>query len=557
MEFIMKTLSILGKLSTVIFTLLIVSYSEILSQTFNVSEIDTSEFPGVKADFIALTTGGYLYPNLIPADFSVIENGASMNTTVQVSCNDTLGNQEVSIALVIDQSGSMTDKDTATGQVRWEWVKECAKTFINTIRFDGRTQMCLITFGIVAYLRCPWTNNKNRLLDSLDTTIPGGGTLYEPPFLDYDVGAIKLFKSRPTDVRRVVVFLTDGIPNTGPNADSIITACKEANIQVYVITLLMPMNIYLKQIATETDGDAYPAYTKKELNDIFMNIASDMQTNKLCNISWQAPYGCTDQSRNRDVEITFKRPSPELKVIKSYVAPKKSIAWVQFSDTIINFGSPPANTSVDRIFSITPKESPFKIIDYAIVPPGSFSIVDWGGSPPPFTIGTGRTINIKIRFTQPDDNQLKISKLIFEGVPCPQTVTLVANGTQIIITKPNGGELYSICDTIQINWTGVPTDKKVSLFYNNESKSAWNLITDSASGLQYNWKRPETRDQSLIMGVDQGSINYAWAKNAGGYDNDVGTSLVFDSKSDSSLYVVGYFESEAIFGTKKNYKQGR
>jgi len=69
-----------------------------------------------------------------------------MNSTLSVNCLDTVPEAEVSVTLVVDQSISMNTYDSLTGQTRFQWVKEGVASFLNSLKFVGRTQVCLISF---------------------------------------------------------------------------------------------------------------------------------------------------------------------------------------------------------------------------------------------------------------------------------------------------------------------------------------------------------------------------------------------------------------------------
>ncbi|MCX7880594.1 MAG: VWA domain-containing protein, partial [Ignavibacteria bacterium] len=152
---------------------------------FSISEVNTEQFPLIRCSFVALDATGQSYKNLVPADFEVFERGRSMNPTLNVHCRDTNVEPAVSIILIVDQSSSMLLENEAK-ETRWSWVKIGVNAFVNTINFRTGTKVALISFGNFAYLRCKFTDNKQEIIDSLNNIMVGGGTLYNPPFLDPD-----------------------------------------------------------------------------------------------------------------------------------------------------------------------------------------------------------------------------------------------------------------------------------------------------------------------------------------------------------------------------------
>lgn len=268
----------------VIFLLLGISYGKLASQSaFSVDQIDASNFPIIKMGFVALDSARKPYGDLIPTDFDLKENGISMNDILQLSCQDTLIPPSTSIILICDQSGSMITTDS-NGISRWQMVIDAASAFIKNIKFIYGTQIAIITFGNVSYIRCPFTQNKQELIDSLNNTHIGGGTNYNAPILDPQQGAIYLFNTYSPDInkRRIIVFITDGDPDAVNKTltDSLIKSLNSNYIQFNAVTLDMLMNPDLSKIATATGGCSYEVYTKEQLDDVFQILLYKFRANK-------------------------------------------------------------------------------------------------------------------------------------------------------------------------------------------------------------------------------------------------------------------------------------
>ncbi|MFN3269272.1 MAG: vWA domain-containing protein, partial [Candidatus Kapaibacteriota bacterium] len=342
------------KRSLLVLAILLLFRQILISQeaTFSISEVDASRFPLIRCTFIALDATGKSYTDLKPSDFDVFERGKNMNPTVNVECKDTLVEPAVSIILIVDQSESMRWLNEA-GEQRWSWVLRGVEAFVNTINFKTGTKVGLISFGRVAYKRCDFTDNKQEILDSLNNTVIGGGTLYDPPFLDRINGAITMFLNGSPDPqkRRIIVFLTDGEPNDPPKTDSIVKELQRINAQVYAITLAMPMHKSLEEISSKTGGKAYKVETKQELEDIYRFIALDIQKKQLCQLTWVTDYGCDKLDLVRPIKITFKRQAVTIE--RDYVAPDYSIAKLPIDGAIFDFLDPAPNTSNDLDITIT------------------------------------------------------------------------------------------------------------------------------------------------------------------------------------------------------------
>ncbi|MFN3781943.1 MAG: vWA domain-containing protein, partial [Candidatus Kapaibacteriota bacterium] len=419
---------------------------------------------------------GKSYTDLKPSDFDVFERGRNMNATVNVECKDTLVEPAVSIILIVDQSESMRWENEA-GEQRWSWVLKGVEAFVNTINFRTGTKVGLISFGRVAYKRCNFTSDKQELLDSLNRTVIGGGTLYDPPFLDRENGAITMFLNGSPDPqrRRIIVFLTDGEPNDPPKTDSIVRELQKINAQVYAITLGMPMHKSLDEISSKTGGRAYKVETKEELENIYRFIALDIQKKQLCQLTWITDYGCDPLDLVRNVKITFKRQGVTIQ--RDYVAPNSSIAKLPIDQSIFDFLDPNPNQFNDVDITIPSPVTDYFVNDIKIIPSTYYQVVNWdvggSGGAPPFVIPAGESRTIRVRFTQGAVRSYREATMYIDAKPCPAQVKLIGGISQVRIITPNGGEIFSICDTINVIWSGVESNKPVNLFYSLDGGSSW------------------------------------------------------------------------------------
>lgn len=531
--------------SILVLFILFFSIQKLPSQdaTFTISEIDASEFPLIRSGFIALDATGQTYTNLGPDDFNILEDGKSMNSRVMVECKDTIVEPKVSIVLVVDQSNSMLISMEG-GQTRWEWVIRGVTAFVNEINFKTGTKVALISFARYAFLRCNFTDNKQEIIDSLNNTWVGGATLYNPPFLDPENGAINLFVNGSPDpkVRRIVVFLTDGDPNEPPATDSIIKELQKTNIQVYSITLAMPMNRHLAEISSKTGGGSYAVYTKEELENIYKFIALDIQKKQLCQLTWITDYGCDPLQLTRNVSITFKRLG--VTINRPYEAPKNSIAKLNIDQSIFDFLDPAPNQSNELDIQIGSNQADYYIQDIKIIPSTFFQIISWdvygNGGPPPFTIPKGESRTIRVRFTQGSVRTYREATLTINASPCASNSKLIGGISQIRIVHPNGGEIFSVCDTISIIWSGVEKTKPVNLFYSSDGGATWQSLASNVTGLSYKWIPPTGGNSFRIKGTVAPLSSYTLLKSIGGTEDDFGRSIAV-TYDNSYFYITGSF----------------
>ncbi len=535
---------------------LFVQAENAFSQKFTISEVNATEFPLMKASFIALDPSGISYDNLSEDDFDLSENGINLDETVTVTCRDETHEPEVSVLLILDQSQSMNE--TQDGIVRWDWVVEGATRFINTINFIGRTKVGITSFAGASHNVHPFSQNRASLINSLNNIDVGGVTRYNPPFLDPVTGAANRFLNETDpDVRRVVIFLTDGNPTSLTQTQEIITQMQSANIQVYALTLLMPMNSQLNEISLATGGAAYAVMSKDELNDIYEFLAIDIQTKRFCEISWISPYTCDESGRMRDLEIVFKKPAAPITRERTFITPSESIARVDLSESIVSFGDPAPGFSELRQVTITPRISDFEIDKIDIIPSGYFEIVGYeDGQAPPTTIKKDSSLTINVEFTQQGQKDFRQATMVFSGSPCPPEVNLVGGLSQVVIINPKGGDVYSTCDVVDINWGGVEPELPVNLYYSSNSGQTWNLIKRNATGLNHKWMPPGAGNNYRIRATVSPDYSYQWLNREGSQEEERAVSLAVQD-DDLFFYVTGHFNGSTKFGDETYDSEGQ
>ena len=518
-------------------------FCDLHAQTFSITELNADEFPKIKCNFMALDSNGKSYQDVQKSDLNIVDGGFNVNPTIEIECAD---NTSVSVELVLDQSSSM---DQQSGDSRWKWVVEGVTSFLNSLSFSQGTTAEIISFAREARVVCPFTNNRNSLIDSLLKIKVNGGTRYVPAFLDENNGAIpRLRKFTSPDIRRIIIFLTDGDPDASDETpvNTIVNEARSSNVQVYSITLSMPMNPDLADISAKTGGKSYAVYNKVDLDNIYKVIGLDIQNKQICKLSWIAPYSCSENGRYRDVGINF-RGLNELSA--EYTAPSNSIAGLTYP-SYIYFGDPDVNTYTEREITLTATGADYTLNSADINPNTFFSVVDWnvGGttSKPPFVIKKDESRTIRLRYSTGQVKSERQAFLMLNGNPCSYNIKLFGGYTKVVVVSPNGGEVYSICDTIDIKWTGVDEKTYVSLYYKKHTDGYWYEIADSIQGLHYSWVPPDSSSQYSIKAELTPIKEYKWAVSAGGGLNDSGVGVaITDDNMDA--YIAGTFEGTASF----------
>lgn len=523
------------------------------AQSFSVSEIDVSNFPQISSYFVTLDANGESVESLSPNDFIITENNKNLSPTVSIECDDILTDPPLNICLVIDQSNSMnalSDPSNPSSEKYLQWVKEGASSFINALNFSNGTQVEIIGFALGMKILRTFTSDRNALLSTINGMVFDSGTNYNSPLLDTPNGAIaQLRYNTPPDVRRVIVFLTDGDPDElfETKVLEIIDGANAANIQIYAITMNIDVKYDLQTIASNTGGKAFPVKTKAELNSVYAQIASDIKSKKICKLNWTANYGCGVDDYNRQVAITYKGFESPRVVNTQYTAPSGSIASTTISPSIQFFDDPEVGVNVDKLITISPQNSDITIQSSQITPSKYFSVVDWDANSDatvnfPITIKKGNSQTIKVRFTQQDAKSYRKADLVLHSEPCDLYIDLVGGLSQVNIVSPNGGEFFSTCDTVEIKWGGVDAYTPVNLYYHT-ANLGWNLIAKDVSGLSYRWKPPYPSNSYMIKATVYSAAETVWLKSFGSTANEELKGLILHP-SGNYLYVCGQYSGE-------------
>ncbi|MFN4768862.1 MAG: choice-of-anchor D domain-containing protein [Candidatus Kapaibacterium sp.] len=515
------------------------------AQYFTVYGIDDTNFPRMRARFVALDAAGKELRNFSNNEFDVRENGISMQGSLSIDCKDTAVEPAANVVLILDRSGSMeTIVDTATKATRMDWVISGANTFVNTFKFNPPSEVAVISFGTLPTFESPFRTTAPPLVDVISKLRPQGGTNYNPPMLDTSFGAIKLLAGQRPGVRRIVIFLTDGQPDKEPLTDSITKLCNRQSIQFYAITIGTKMNKELQTIAQRTGGKAFEANTKEDLIAIYRLIALETEIKQNCFLEWTAPYSCNQSGRIRELSVTFKRTNPPITSEPQYIAPLSSVANISVSSSSLFFGDPAPGGSTTQTVTIKAENAPLIVTALTPTPSGFFTVLSYGGGRSlPDTIKIGQTRDVTIQFTQGGQKAYRQASLIVSGSPCPPTVSLFGGLSTVQVVSPNGGELYSTCDTVNIRWAGVDPKQSINIFYaldGDAPNPTWQLLKQNATGLSYKWY-PAIRGKKLrIRMTAQPAPSYLWTRSLGGTLLDTCRSIALDA-SQNFVNIAGIF----------------
>ena len=236
---------------------------------FYYNKLDASGYPTIRS-YISVRYENKIRYDISESNFTVLEDGELMQP-IRLTCPDPTTILPISVALVVDRSGSMRDYD------RLEHAKDALKMFISLLTSypSGDDEACVISFERTVTVDQGFTSDTSLLKYAIDSLTYGGGT----NIWDAVIRAVMLTSSRATPLK-AIILLSDGEHTTAFTAtkQEAINAAKAAGIPVYTIGLSLsrtgPARRDLTDLATETGGLFFDAITTDQLEDIYMRIAN-------------------------------------------------------------------------------------------------------------------------------------------------------------------------------------------------------------------------------------------------------------------------------------------
>ena len=188
--------------------------------------------------------------------------------------------QEIDIALVLDNSGSMQKNDPQF------LTREVVTNFM--VGFEEKARIAMIIFDQEAKLVEPLTDltglmARANFLKSLDQVNYKGLFSDSPAAIERAVYELKL--NGRNNARKVIILLTDGIVDTGDKVqdlektkwlkEDLTQECRNAGIKIFGIAFTEKADFSLIQtLAFKTEGEYFRAYTAEDIQKVFDKISS-------------------------------------------------------------------------------------------------------------------------------------------------------------------------------------------------------------------------------------------------------------------------------------------
>lgn len=460
----------------------------IFGQRIYIGNIDTTNFPFIKAKVFVVDKENNIVDNLKKEDFEIRESGV-IREIINLTCPQEKETQPISAVLCIDVSGSMALQD------KIEIVKDAAQLWVDML--DPYKSECAITsFDNDFYLNQDFTSNKEKLKFAIQSLQPIGGTNYEAAFLGLGSGLGSIGIASKGKYRRIIIFLTDGQPNFEPNVQKIISLAKQNNIVIFTIVVDTPTSQSLYEISRQTGGKVFENITiGKEIYESFLQLQTITHRNVLCDIVWKTDQLC--KSNSQQLEVSYLPFNITQKT--TYELPWEGTAYLMTNPSFIRFKPKLIGIPLDTHLTVTAINREFEITDVTSTNP------DFQVFPKQFFLEKGQSINVNIRYT-PKDSFYTYTILTFHNDFCPLSYYLIYGSKspptlkRLEVVHPNGGEVFGIgCDTV-IKWKNIAPVDTVVIEYSSNKGQDWKLLTDTAYGLEWKWQNipPPPSDNCLI-----------------------------------------------------------
>lgn len=437
-------------------------------QELKIIKVNSSQYPVIKATYVATGMNGRKITDARPSDFSIKE------TSNPCKIIEVTNPKEVavpaSIILVVDVSLSMTGQRLAL-------AKQAAKTFIDQIPLES-SEVAILSFSSEAYVNCDFTQNRDRLFEAIETLTPIGGTSYNKAFLNENAGALSIIDGGRN--KRSVIFLTDGLSRA--DASEVIAKALQKKTSIYNITLELPMPDILRDISIKTGGKYYEAIADiEQLDGIYSNIFQSLEIAKYGTVTWLALNDC---QKAKNTSVTFRGKQLDI----SYEIPKEKVGFLELDPNILSFGNTMPGSSKNLSFDIIAHNIPFSITDIEIPGKTPFSLSDSAGTS--MFLEPEHVKNINLTFA-PKDSKIASAKLFVKSKECPpKSLSLLGGSDELLrLVCPKGGEKLVVGMDTSIQWEGVKKEKNIALSYRTNPASPWKTI-DVGKNHYYHWPTP-------------------------------------------------------------------
>jgi len=493
--------------------IIILSNLALYSQGLSVFDVETTNFPIIKAKFFAFDNKGNQITNLSASDFDLKENGTARKIT-NVSCPVPKPSQSVSIGMSLDNSGSM---GSPTGSSPLAFGKATAKRLAEQMTIPP-SEIAVQSCDDKAIIWTDFTKDKSKYFTSVERVPGGGNNDFVEQLLNQRTGILNIVKTG--NLKRIAVLYTDAYwpALTTGELQRCKDTCGKYNISFYAIVYSTPyaepngIKSSLKALAEATNGKLYDGVTSlSTVEDLATELQSLVQGGDPCTIEWESGKICKAGLINVELMITPLNISTSA----AYNSPDIAEQKLEFTPKTIRFKNAIPGIKTDSMITVTAKNGNFTVTNIVSSDP-EFTI-----SPTSFTLNAGQSMNLTLSVV-PTDSGYTYCQYSLENDKCP-TNYAASTGFKgkklktrtLQLLKPNGGEVFLAGTDTIISWEGVLPDEAIKIEFTKNNGANWMVLSDSATGLSYNWKVPKLPGNQCLV-----RISAKISQNLTVYDNE-------------------------------------
>jgi WD40 repeat protein/outer membrane protein OmpA-like peptidoglycan-associated protein/Mg-chelatase subunit ChlD len=466
---------------SVFFILIALTFKNSRAQYFRVFDIETKNFPIVKAKFLLNDASGNQIHDISEKNVKINEND-KISKLLDIEPPKKTDPKPLSVVLAFDVSYSMKKE-------RLKLAKEAGKTLINLLPLD-QSECAITSFDDLNYLNQDFTYSASKLTSAIDSLHARGGTNYNSGFSSPFAGALNIAKNGHH--KKVVIFLTDGLGEG--NRERIISIANKHDIAVYPVTVKMETPQILKDIAGQSGGKHYENVgSAKEAQKIYKEILYTSQSTSFGTIKWKSNAGCKES-----VSAAF--------TISGYSFQEEyELKPNQLRKLIVNPKYVSFNLKKDSIKTIRLKaqNGSFSVTNFSFDKTKGFTTAE--SQLLPKTLQANESMRLNIR---PVKNKVPsgFTRLSIENNKCPavnvylQAGEVSSDSSLLKLLSPNGGETMIAGTQAKVKWEGISKNDAVNLALSTDNGKTWEAISKT-DGLQSSWRIPPKTGKENLMRV--------------------------------------------------------
>jgi uncharacterized protein (TIGR02145 family) len=469
-------------------------------QSVSIFDIDTTDFPLMKAKFYAFDSEGNQVVDFQESNLKIREDGLERQI-VRIFCPEPKPLEPVSVALSVDISFSM--RYSRFGGVPIEYGRLTAVSLIEQLAMPP-SEMALQICSNYPVVLTDFTTDKSKLTSLIPKIEIAGDNDFEYHLMDSAGGILKI--ARRGNYKKVAIVFTDAWWDS-LSYDFLaecIQICRLRDIEFYGVFYSEPegepdgIKKSFHKLARASGGEIFDGITSyKSAEELANNIQKIIQGGEPCEIEWIGGVSCNTSNLIKELEIVFEGENN----IKKYKPPNGAIAEITAIPSTVKFIEPEIGVPVDTTILVTATNADFNVTKVTSSNK-SFSV-----EPNSFFLPAGDSIELKVTYL-PLDSGYTLSEFKFENNQCPGR--FFASGgwpgklpavRTLKLIHPNGGEVFVAGSDTVITWEGVAPDERVVVEYRKDDSSPWIMVTDSAVGLSHTFRIPNIESDNFLARV--------------------------------------------------------